>query len=217
MTTRPSSPFPRRPLFDAGKRLFDLVVAAVGLVLSAPVLLVVAVLVRVRLGSPVLFRQQRVGRDGRVFELVKFRTMLLPDPAKGRVSNESRMTPLGRALRSWSLDELPSLWNILRGDMSLVGPRPLLVDYLDRYTPEQFRRHEVRPGLTGLAQVSGRNLVSFERRFDLDLEYVRTRGVLVDLRILLATARTVLRREGISSAGHAVGEPFTGRQGGARG
>ncbi|WBB69859.1 sugar transferase [Micromonospora sp. WMMD812] len=195
---------------DRGKRFVDAVVAAVLLVLVAPVLAVVAVLVAVGLGRPVLFRQCRAGLDGQPFEVIKFRTMRPPDPSRGLVGDAARLTPLGRWLRATSLDELPTLWNVLRGDMSLVGPRPLLPEYLDRYSPWQARRHEVRPGVTGLAQVRGRNSLSWEEKLDLDVWYVDSRSPRVDLSILLATVRTVLRREGITAAGAATAPEFLG-------
>lgn len=179
--------------------MFDLALTLPTLVLSLPVQAVVALVVRRSLGTPVLFRQLRPGLGGEPFEMMKFRTMLDPDPSLGLVDDASRMTSLGRALRASSLDELPSLWNIVRGDMSLVGPRPLLMQYLPRYTPEQARRHEVRPGLTGLAQVSGRNALTWERKFELDVEYVDTHSLLGDLRILLATVAKVLKRDGIAA------------------
>ncbi|MBM0204242.1 sugar transferase [Micromonospora sp. STR1s_5] len=180
------------------------------LVLSAPVLGVVAALVAVGLGRPVLFRQCRAGLHGCPFELVKFRTMLPPDLPRGLVGDGDRLTPLGRWLRATSLDELPTLWNVLRGDMSLVGPRPLLPEYLRRYSPAQARRHEVRPGITGLAQTRGRNSLSWEEKLDLDVRYVDTRSLRLDLSILLATVRTVLRREGISAEGSATAPEFLG-------
>ncbi|MFG3700193.1 sugar transferase [Micromonospora sp. NPDC047620] len=192
------------------KRAIDLAAAVVLLVLTAPLVLVVAALVAAGLGRPVLFRQPRAGRHGQVFELVKFRTMLPPDPRRGRVRDGDRLTPLGRFLRSTSLDELPTLWNVLRGDMSLVGPRPLLTDYLPRYSPTQARRHEVRPGVTGLAQVRGRNSLGWEEKLDLDVWYVDHRSLRLDLSILAATVRTVLRREGISAAGSATAPEFLG-------
>jgi sugar O-acyltransferase (sialic acid O-acetyltransferase NeuD family) len=170
--------------YDPVKRFIDVAVAAVLLVVTAPIQLVVALLVRSKLGRPVLFRQPRPGQDEHVFELAKFRTMRELDPARDLVTDADRLTPFGHLLRSTSLDELPTLWNVLKGDMSLVGPRPLLVRYLDRYTPEQRRRHEVRPGITGLAQVSGRNALSWEEKFALDVEYVEKRGLLLDLKIL---------------------------------
>jgi lipopolysaccharide/colanic/teichoic acid biosynthesis glycosyltransferase len=181
------------------KRAFDLIVAGLAGVLTLPVAGVVAVAVRRSLGRPVLFRQTRIGMGSRPFELVKFRTMRPVDPARGWVDDESRMTRLGELLRATSLDELPSLWNIVRGDMSLVGPRPLLPQYLGRYSPEQARRHEVRPGLTGLAQ-----------RLRLDVEYVDTRSFLGDLVIIARTVGAVFRREGISAEGHVTMSEFMG-------
>lgn len=197
----------RRP-YDIAKRGLDILAAAVGLVLLAPVIAIVAVLVAARLGRPVLFAQQRPGRDGRIFTLYKFRSMRAVDEERGRISDADRLTPFGALLRSTSLDELPSLWNVLRGDMSVVGPRPLLVEYLDRYTPEQARRHEVRPGITGLAQVKGRNAVAWERRFAYDVAYVDRRSIGLDLRILVATVRSVLVRDGISAEGHVTMTKF---------
>ncbi|PWR07681.1 UDP-galactose phosphate transferase [Micromonospora acroterricola] len=193
-----------------GKRIFDTIVAAVLLVLVTPVLAVVAVLVVVGLGRPVLFRQCRAGLHGQPFEVVKFRTMRPPNQARGPLGDGDRLTPLGRWLRATSLDELPTLWNVLRGDMSLVGPRPLLPEYLDRYSPSQARRHEVRPGVTGLAQVRGRNSLSWEEKLDLDVRYVDTHTFRLDLSILVATVRTVLRREGINAAGSATAPEFLG-------
>ena len=186
---------------DAVKRAIDVLVAGLLLVLTAPVQALVAVLVRRRLGSPVLFRQSRPGKDGVVFDLVKFRSMLEPDPSRSLVTDAERLTPFGAWLRSTSLDEAPTLWNVVRGDMSLVGPRPLLVQYLDRYTPEQARRHEVRPGITGLAQISGRNEVEWGERLRLDVEYVDRRSLLLDARILAATLMLVVRRHGVTGAG----------------
>ncbi|MDH5134413.1 MULTISPECIES: sugar transferase [unclassified Microbacterium] len=188
--------------YDIVKRGLDIVVAAVALVLLSPVIVATAVLVAVRLGRPVLFAQPRPGRHGRIFTLYKFRSMRAVDPARGWVSDADRLTPFGVRLRATSLDELPSLWNVLRGDMSIVGPRPLLVEYLDRYTPEQARRHEVRPGITGLAQVTGRNAVTWEQRFAQDVRYVDRRSVGLDLRIVIATIGAVVAREGISAEGH---------------
>ncbi|MEU6078085.1 sugar transferase [Micromonospora sp. NPDC047074] len=199
-----------RPWPEAVKRAVDVLAAVLLLVLTAPLVLAVAALVAVGLGRPVLFRQRRAGRHGQVFELVKFRSMLPPDPGRGRVRDGDRLTPLGRFLRATSLDELPTLWNVLRGDMSLVGPRPLLVDYLPRYSPTQARRHEVRPGVTGLAQVRGRNSLGWEAKLDLDVWYVDNRSLRLDLSILAATVRTVLRREGISAAGSATAPEFLG-------
>ena len=195
------------------KRLFDIVVAATALLVLSPLLLLVALAVRLDLGSPVLFRQQRPGLRGRPFELVKFRTMR-DDAAVGTdiKGDARRLTRFGAFLRKTSLDELPELWNVLRGDMSLVGPRPLLMQYLGRYTPEQARRHEVRPGLTGWAQVNGRNALSWEEKFALDVWYVDHRSFWLDLKILVRTARHVLRPSGISAAGEATMPEFMGSE-----
>ena len=193
------------------KRGLDIGLAAMALVLAAPVLLLVAIAVRVNLGGPVLFRQQRPGLHGRPFTMVKFRTMRDALGRDGRqLPDADRLTPFGTLLRSTSLDELPELWNVVRGDMSLVGPRPLLMEYLDRYTPEQARRHEVRPGVTGWAQVNGRNALSWEERFRLDVWYVEHRSLRLDLRILLRTLALVLRRTGVSAQGDATMPVFQG-------
>jgi len=193
------------------KRTIDVAVAAALLVLAAPVMLVVAVLIRWRMGRPVLFRQVRPGQGGRPFTLLKFRTMRDATGADGRpLRDAERLTPLGRRLRRLSLDELPQLVNVLRGELSLVGPRPLLVQYLDRYTAEQARRHEVKPGITGWAQVHGRNALLWEDKFALDVWYVDHWSVGLDLRILLLTLAMVLRGEGISHAGDATMPEFTG-------
>ncbi|HEV7826965.1 MAG TPA: sugar transferase [Mycobacteriales bacterium] len=198
---------------DGLKRAVDVTVAGLVLTVTAPVQAAVAVAVARDLGRPVLFRQERPGRNGRRFTLVKFRTMR--EPAPGATDDAARLTAFGRALRSTSLDELPTLWNVLRGDMSLVGPRPLLTDYLDRYTPEQARRHEVRPGVTGLAQVNGRNELQWEDRFVLDVWYVDHRSLALDLRILAQTILTVLVRRGISAKGSATAAEFRGTTEGA--
>lgn len=195
---------------DTGKRLLDLALVVPALIASLPVQAVVAALVASRLGRPVLFRQTRPGLDGRPFELVKFRTMLPVDPVRGRTDDASRLTSFGAALRSTSLDELPTLWNVVRGDMSLVGPRPLLMQYLPLYDAEQARRHRVRPGLTGLAQVSGRNALGWADRLRLDVEYVDRRDARLDLKIMIKTIRAVLRREGITGAGEATVGEFVG-------
>ena len=193
------------------KRPLDFLLALIAVVLLSPVLLVTAVLVRVRLGSPVLFRQERPGRYGRIFRLIKFRTMTDARSADGTLLPDAdRLTPFGRKLRATSLDELPELFNVLRGDMSLVGPRPLLVRYLPRYNAHQARRHEVRPGFTGLAQVHGRNAISWEEKFDWDVKYVDHVTFLGDCRILLATVKTVFSHEGISSGTSATMEEFMG-------
>lgn len=198
----------RKIPFDLLKRGVDIAVSAAGLIITAPIQIAVAAAVRINLGSPVLFRQQRPGKNERIFELLKFRTML--PVTEEKITDEQRLTMFGKFLRSTSLDELPSLWNVLRGDMSLVGPRPLLVSYLDLYSPEQARRHEVRPGITGLAQVKGRNTLSWESRFKLDVEYVDRRNIRLDLRILIGTVKSVFLREGINQSGHATMTPFTG-------
>jgi lipopolysaccharide/colanic/teichoic acid biosynthesis glycosyltransferase len=184
-----------------------------GLIVASPVILAVAILVRCKLGRPIFFRQPRPGRDGRVFELVKFRTMRHAQDEMGRpLPDEQRLTPLGQVLRAWSFDELPELWNILKGDMSFVGPRPLLVEYLDRYSPRQARRHEVRPGLTGWAQVNGRNDTTWEDRLERDIWYVEHASFLLDLRILLLTLLLVFRRSGISHPNSATMPRFDGRR-----
>jgi lipopolysaccharide/colanic/teichoic acid biosynthesis glycosyltransferase len=203
---------PARVLYLPVKRAVDVLVAVVGLVTAAPVMAAVAVAVRRDVGFPVLFRQQRPGRHGVPFELVKFRTMRTIDETDGVANDAERLTPFGRWLRSTSLDELPTLWNVLRGDMSLVGPRPLLMEYLDRYTPTQARRHEVRPGVTGLAQVRGRNLLSWDEKFAADVEYVDRVSLRMDARILAATLVTVLRRQGVSAPDAATMHLFTGER-----
>jgi lipopolysaccharide/colanic/teichoic acid biosynthesis glycosyltransferase len=203
--TRPQA----RP-YDRVKRLLDVAIAGTALVASAPVQAVVAVLVARDLGRPVLFRQERPGKDGLPFTMVKFRSMRSAGDDTSPLRDAERLTPFGRLLRSTSLDELPSLWNVVKGDMSLVGPRPLLMQYLPLYSPDQARRHEVRPGLTGLAQVRGRNLVSWPERFAMDVEYVDNRSLALDLRVLAATVATVVRRSGVSSETSATMEPFTG-------
>jgi len=200
------------------KRLFDLIASALALALLAPLLVAVALLVRINLGSPVLFRQPRPGRGGRIFSLWKFRTMVDARDAGGRtLTDEERLTKFGRTLRSTSLDELPELWNVLRGDMSLVGPRPLLVEYLPRYSPTEARRHEVRPGLTGWAQVNGRNTTSWAGRLRLDVWYVDHRSFWLDLQIIARTVKVVGGREGISAPGAATMPEFTGAASGRPG
>jgi lipopolysaccharide/colanic/teichoic acid biosynthesis glycosyltransferase len=196
------------------KRTLDVVVAAAGLIVLSPVLLAVALAVRVTMGAPVLFRQTRPGLGGRPFRLVKFRTMREAAGADGHpLPDTERLTPLGRLLRATSLDELPELLNVLRGDMSLVGPRPLLMEYLPLYTPEQARRHQVLPGLTGWAQVNGRNTPGWAERFRLDVWYVDHRSFGLDLKILFMTVVCVFRRQGISHAGHDTMTRFTGGEG----
>jgi lipopolysaccharide/colanic/teichoic acid biosynthesis glycosyltransferase len=202
----------RRPsrTTDVVQRAIDIAVAGAVLVVSAPVMAGVAVVVAAGLGRPVLFRQQRPGLHGRAFTLVKFRTMRDVDEARGLVTDADRLTGLGRALRASSLDELPTMWNVLRGHMSLVGPRPLLMHYLDLYTPEQARRHLVRPGVTGLAQVSGRNLLDWEERLALDVWYVDHRSLALNARICARTALILLRRVGIAAPGSVTMPQFTG-------
>jgi lipopolysaccharide/colanic/teichoic acid biosynthesis glycosyltransferase len=202
----------KRPRDNQVKRAFDVTFAAVLLLLTLPIQLATAIAIRIRLGSPVLFRQTRPGLHGRPFEVVKFRTMLTVDPAHGRIDDASRMTPFGHWLRATSLDELPTLWNVLRGNLSLVGPRPLLMSYLGLYSSEQARRHEVRPGITGLAQISGRNALGWEDKFRLDTYYVDNHTFLGDLKILLGTVRSVVRRDGITEAGEATNSVFLGSE-----
>ncbi len=179
-------------------------------VCSLPLQGAIALAIRYKLGRPILFRQLRPGLHGRPFELVKFRTMRPLDPQRGWTDDASRQTAFGSWLRATSLDELPSLWNVIRGDMSLVGPRPLLMEYLDRYGPDQARRHDVLPGLTGLAQVSGRNSLGWAEKFQLDLDYVEHQSLLLDLRVLARTVVVVVRRQGISALGHATAPLFAG-------
>ena len=201
----------RRP----GKRWFDLILTLPALALLSPLIAGLAVLVRTRLGASVLFRQQRPGLNGRPFTILKFRSMTDAHDAQGNLLPDAeRLPPLGRFLRSTSLDELPELWNVLRGDMSLVGPRPLLMQYLDRYTPEQARRHEVRPGITGWAQVNGRNALTWDEKFAHDLWYVDHWSLALDAKILLKTVAVVLGRQGIDGGGAEVSAPeFMGAQG----
>jgi lipopolysaccharide/colanic/teichoic acid biosynthesis glycosyltransferase len=191
------------------KRTLDILVSGVALLLLWPVLILIALVIRWKMGSPILFRQLRPGLHGEPFELIKFRTMA-HDPAAGVSSDAQRLTRLGRFLRASSLDELPELWNVLRGDMSLVGPRPLLMQYLPRYSPEQARRHEVRPGLTGWAQVNGRNAIGWDAKFELDVWYVDNRSFLLDIKILAMTALRLLRPSGISGGGAATMTEFMG-------
>jgi lipopolysaccharide/colanic/teichoic acid biosynthesis glycosyltransferase len=195
------------------KRLFDSVVALLLLGLLWPVLLLVAALVRWRLGSPVLFRQVRPGLNGEPFEMLKFRTMRDALGADGEsLPDEQRLNSFGRFLRASSLDELPELWNVLKGDMSLVGPRPLLMEYLPLYSPEQARRHEVRPGITGWAQVNGRNAISWDEKFKLDVWYRDHYNLWIDIKILWLTVKKVLVRDGISALGEATMSKFTGNK-----
>jgi len=196
------------------KRVSDVAFALIGLAVLAPVLLVVAGLVRWKLGSPIFFCQTRAGKNGERFRLVKFRTMRdATDSAEEFVADGERMTALGTSLRKWSLDELPELWNVLKGDMSLVGPRPLLVEYLPLYTDEQLRRHTVRPGITGWVQVNGRNALSWDKKFEFDLWYVDNQSFWIDLKIMLLTVAHLVRPRGISQDGQATMESFRGTSG----
>ncbi|NEQ24044.1 MAG: sugar transferase [Microcoleus sp. SIO2G3] len=193
------------------KSVLDRLVAAIALLVLSPLLLLLAIAIYIRMGSPIVFTQPRPGKDGRIFTFYKFRTMTDQRDVTGKLlPDEQRLTTVGQFLRQTSLDELPQLWNVLKGDMSFVGPRPLLVAYLDRYTPEQARRHEVKPGITGWAQVNGRNSVNWEERFKLDVWYIDHATLWLDFKILLLTVWKVLKREGISQQGHATMEEFKG-------
>ena len=193
------------------KRLIDIVLSAAALLALSPVLCVIAVLIAMRLGRPVLFTQLRPGLHGKPFRMLKFRSMTSACYANGNLlPDEQRLTPFGQRLRSTSLDELPGLWAVFKGDMSLVGPRPLLMEYLPLYTPEQARRHDVRPGITGWAQVNGRNAISWEEKFALDVWYVDNQSLWLDIKILLLTVKKVFVREGISADGEVTMSKFTG-------
>ena len=193
------------------KRVIDILGSLMGLILLSPVFIVTAILVYIKLGSPIFFVQERVGKDNKVFKMIKFRSMKNDKNKYGEyLSDEERLTPFGEKLRSLSIDELPELINVLKGDMSLVGPRPLLVDYLELYSDEQIRRHEMRPGITGLAQVNGRNSISWDERFKLDVFYIDTYNLFLDIKILFITVYKVIKRDGISQEGNATMESFTG-------
>ena len=193
------------------KRLLDIVISLCGIIVLSPVYLILGILVRAKLGSPVIFKQDRPGKDEKIFHLYKFRSMTDEKDESGNLlPDEVRLTPFGKKLRSTSLDELPELWNILKGDMSLIGPRPLLVRYLPRYNESQRHRHDVRPGLTGLAQINGRNAITWEKKFEYDVEYVKNLSFALDARIFIGTVRAVLKREGISSETNATMEEFMG-------
>ncbi len=195
------------------KRVLDVIGAAIGLIVLSPILIVVSLMIRHEMGSPVFFRQTRPGRDGEPFEMIKFCTMRDAVDEQGNVLPDAeRLTKLGRFLRSTSLDELPELWNVLKGEMSLVGPRPLLKEYLPLYSSEQGRRHEVRPGITGWAQVNGRNTISWDEKFALDVWYVDNQSLWLDLKIIWLTIRKVVKREGISAAGEATMSKFEGEK-----
>ncbi|MDU3335645.1 sugar transferase [Paraclostridium bifermentans] len=195
------------------KRAIDILGSLLGGLLISPILIIIAILIRIKLGSPIFFTQDRVGKDGKVFKIVKFRTMLESHDKFGEpLSDKERVTSFGNFLRSTSLDELPELINVLKGDMSLVGPRPLLVEYIDLYSKEQFRRHEVRPGMTGWAQVNGRNNLDWDEKFKMDVEYVDNVNLLLDIKILFLTIFKVLKRDGISKDGHVTMDKFKGNQ-----
>ena len=193
------------------KRTIDIVCSGLGLIILSPILLITAILIRIKLGSPIFFTQDRVGKDGKVFKMIKFRTMLDAVDKWGEpLPDEERLTPFGKILRSTSIDELPELINVFKGDMSLVGPRPLLVEYIKLYSKEQFRRHEVRPGITGWAQVNGRNTLRWAEKFKLDIYYVDNFNIFFDIKILFMTLIKVIKREGISQEGSVTMEKFNG-------
>lgn len=193
------------------KRLIDILCSLFGLILLSPILIIVSILVYFKLGSPIFFIQKRIGKDNKEFKMIKFRSMKNAKNKFGEdLPDEERLTSFGKKLRSLSIDELPELLNVLKGDMSLVGPRPLLVEYLKLYSDEQIRRHEMRPGITGLAQVNGRNAISWSERFKLDVTYVDTYSLLLDIKILFMTVYKVIKRDGISQEGNATMESFTG-------
>jgi lipopolysaccharide/colanic/teichoic acid biosynthesis glycosyltransferase len=193
------------------KRIFDLVTIFFGLLLLLPVIMLTALVLISKLGFPIFFKQSRPGLNGKIFKMLKFRTMMNDFDKNGRLlSDESRLTKFGKFLRSTSLDELPSLWNVLKGDMSLVGPRPLLVEYLPLYSIQQARRHEVKPGITGWAQINGRNAISWDEKFDLDVWYVDNQSVWLDVKILWLTVKKVIARDGISQNNHVTMDKFRG-------
>lgn len=193
------------------KRMIDIIGSLVALIIFSPVLLITSILVYTKLGSPVFFLQDRVGKDNKVFKMIKFRSMINAKNKFGEdLPDEERLTPFGKKLRSLSIDELPELINVLKGDMSLVGPRPLLVDYLELYSEEQRRRHEMRPGITGLAQISGRNSISWDERFKLDVSYIDKYNIFLDFKILFMTVYKVIKRDGITQEGNATMESFKG-------
>lgn len=193
------------------KRFFDFVLSCIAIIFLSPVMLITALLVRIKLGSPIIFKQERPGKNEKIFSMYKFRTMTDERDEEGNLlPDEIRLTRFGKLLRSTSLDELPELFNILKGDMSIIGPRPLLVEYLPRYNEEQRHRHDVRPGLSGLAQVNGRNAISWEEKFQYDVQYVRNISFVGDCRIILQTIKNVIKRDGISAEGSATMEKFQG-------
>ena len=193
------------------KRLIDIIGSLAGLIILSPIIIITSILIYFKLGSPIFFVQNRVGKDDKIFKMIKFRSMLDSTNKFGELlADEERLTPFGKKLRSTSIDELPELINVLKGDMSLVGPRPLLVEYLELYSDEQRRRHEVKPGITGLAQINGRNTLKWSERFKLDVEYVDNINLLTDLNIILRTVFKVLKRDGITQEGHVTMEYFKG-------
>lgn len=193
------------------KRFFDIIISLVSLVLLSPVLLIVSILVRTKLGSPIIFKQERPGKDNNIFNMYKFRSMTSETDSQGNLlPDDLRLTNFGKLLRSTSLDELPELWNILKGDMSIIGPRPLLVQYLTLYNEKQIKRHDVRPGLTGWAQVNGRNSISWEEKFQLDVDYVENMSFLFDIKIFFLTIKKVLVKDGITAEGSVTIEKFNG-------
>uniref|UniRef100_A0A7C3RL94 Sugar transferase n=1 Tax=Dictyoglomus thermophilum TaxID=14 RepID=A0A7C3RL94_DICTH len=193
------------------KRLIDVIGSLIGLTISSPLIIIISVIIYFTMGRPIFFKQIRPGLNGKPFVIYKFRTMLdLRDENGNLLPDEKRLTPIGKFLRNTTLDELPEFWNVLKGDMSLVGPRPLLMEYLDRYNPEQARRHEVKPGMTGWAQINGRNTISWEEKFKLDVWYVDNWNILLDLKIVFLTILKVIKREGISAEGHATMPEFKG-------
>ena len=193
------------------KRIIDIICSLIGLIILSPIFLIVSILVYIKLGSPIFFTQERVGKDGKIFKMIKFRTMLDSTNKFGKLlDDEERLTPFGKTLRSTSLDELPELINVLKGEMSLVGPRPLLVEYIPLYSKHQFRRHEVNPGITGWAQVNGRNSIDWQTKFDLDVEYVDNFNLFMDIKILFLTVLKVIKKDGINQEGNATMEKFTG-------
>ena len=195
----------------AVKRAIDIVCSGIGLIVLSPILVIAAILIRKNLGSPIFFTQDRIGKDGKVFKMIKFRTMLdATDKYGNQLPDEERLTSFGKLLRSTSIDELPELVNVFLGDMSLVGPRPLLVEYKDLYSTEQWRRHELRPGITGWAQVNGRNSISWAERFKLDVEYIDNYNLILDIKILFMTVLKVIKKDGISQDGHVTMEKFNG-------
>ncbi|WP_336140102.1 sugar transferase [Acinetobacter ursingii] len=188
------------------KRLVDILISLIALIILSPIFILVAYKVRQNLGSPVFFYQERPGKNGKLFKMIKFRSMRDACDQEGNpLPDEKRITPFGQKLRSTTLDEMPQLFNVLKGDMSIVGPRPQLAEFLDHYTPEQMRRHEVKPGMTGLAQVSGRNNLDWEDKFKLDIEYVETHNILLDFKIMFKTVKVMLTKEGINAPDQAVG------------